>query len=701
MGMSGRNAGGLLRPLLAWRHAMAQARATGLAHHQPVTVSALAGALQCSRQQQQQEADERRRRRRRAFASSSAAAASPSASSPSASASSSWPEEVADTLKVAAIVRRFRERGHLVANLDPLGRPGPRGGPWLGGSGGGGLPRADFALGDLVAGYPWQGSAKERAAFVARQLGLSPGAEGRTFALAGVMPVGTGTPSPSSEGGGGGGEGGGGVGGGVGGNGAAANGNSAKNTPTPRQKKRPLRWALPDVIESMASRYCGTLAIEYTHLFRQEELAWVQRRFESARTRLPPSARAAVLRHLIRAEGLELFLAARFPSSKRFGLEGCEALLPGLHALVEASAGHGVRRIEVGMAHRGRLNVLVNLLGKSVGALCSEMEGRQSEFSVGDVKYHLGQSGTKVVSGSEEHGGSVLGRYKGGRRAASVRLSIAPNPSHLESVGPVVMGMVRAEQAALDHAPNSVLRPSAPAVGETPADDDGKGAAAGGCPSTRPRPSLGSRRVMGLLVHGDASMAGLGIVAEALQLGDVLGFSTRGTVHVCLNNQVGFTTAPMDGRSSPHPTSAVLAVGAPVLHANADDPEAVARAFALAADWRAMWGKDVVVDVVGYRRRGHNELDDPRVTLPLTHALVDAHEPVVAQYSARLVSEGVVTQGQVDAWRTEARDEAEAEFAAASAGAYRVSAAQFLSSSWQGDALAALAQSGPPAPDAF
>jgi 2-oxoglutarate dehydrogenase complex dehydrogenase (E1) component-like enzyme len=583
-------------------------------------------------------------------------------------------------LKVAAIVRRFRERGHLVANLDPLGRPGPRGGPWLGGSGGGGLPRADFALGDLLAGYPWSAPREARAAFVARQLDLSPGCERRTFALAGVMPVGA-----------------------TGAAAAAAAGQHQHQHQHPHQ--HPLRWALPDVFEAMATRYCGTLAIEYMHLFRQEEVAWVQRRFE-ARKRLPSAGRAAALRHLIRAESLELFLAERFPSSKRFGLEGCESLLPGLHALVEAAAGHGVRRVEVGMAHRGRLNVLVNLLGKPVGALCSEMEGRQSEFSVGDVKYHLGQSGTKVVSNRAEHGGSVLGRARGGRPAASVRLSIAPNPSHLEAVGPVVMGMVRAEQAALDHSPNSVLRPSAPAVGGTWDEDYGDAvgkvssaggphnAAAAAARGPRGLRSRGRRRVMGLLIHGDASMAGLGIVGEALQLSNVLGFTTAGTVHVCLNNQLGFTTCPADGRSSPHPTSAVLSAGAPVLHANADDPEAVAQAFALAADWRAAWGKDVVVDVVGYRRRGHNELDDPRVTLPLTHALVDAHEPVVAQYSARLVAEGVVTRDQVDDWRREAREEAEAEFAAASRGAYRMSAAEFLSSSWQGDALAALSPEG-------
>ncbi|KAF6260765.1 thiamine diphosphate-binding protein [Scenedesmus sp. NREL 46B-D3] len=517
--------------------------------------------------------------------------------------------DVEDTLKLAAHIRRFRSRGHLVAQLDPLQRTA--GGPWLGPIGDG-YTRSDHTLMRLVTNYPWQSPPQQRCAYLARELGLAgPADPCRLYAVGQVMP---GSPD-----------------------GAPA---------------KPL-WQLHEAVEVMTAAYCGSLAIEYKHLQQQDEMTWVEQRFESRR-RLSNSekrqARAmeqrsvtlvAVLRWLLAAHGFEQFLSRKFPASKRFGLEGCEALLPGLLALVEAGTEQGLKRVEVAAAHRGRLSLLANLLGKPLGALCSEMEGKQSDFRVGDVKYHLGQTGVVRV----------------GPELRQVTVSIAPNPSHLEFVGPVVLGMVRAEQASL-------LRSGA----------------------------VGSReaawaRVLPLHIHGDAAFAGLGVVVESLQLADLPGFSVGGSVHVIINNQVGFTTMPRHGRSSPHPSDVLKVIGAPILHANADDPEAVVEAMQLAADWRARWHKDIVVDIVGYRRNGHNELDDPRVTLPLSYQLIEQHPTVLDIYARQLQAEGVVSGDELSRWRSSWAEAAEAQWEAAGQGAYKESAAEFLVSSWQGDAL--------------
>eukprot|EP00879_Flechtneria_rotunda_P031152 GHRR01034006.1.p1 GENE.GHRR01034006.1~~GHRR01034006.1.p1 ORF type:complete len:719 (+),score=247.47 GHRR01034006.1:550-2706(+) len=517
--------------------------------------------------------------------------------------------DIEDTLKLAACIRRFRSRGHLIAQLDPLKRTA--GGPWLGPIGDQ-YSRSDNTLMRLVSGYPAPASSTEaeRCAFIAAQLNLEGAVHpDRRFLVGRVMP-------------------------------RAAEGPS-----------KPL-WSLHECIEVMSATYCGSLAVEYRHLQQQDEVSWMEERFE-ARRPLTPAQKRQVLRWLLAAHGFEQFLSRKFPASKRFGLEGCEALLPGLLALVEAGAAQGLKKVEVAAAHRGRLSLLVNLLGKPLGALCSEMEGKQSDFRVGDVKYHLGQSGVIRV----------------GPERTPVHVSIAPNPSHLEAVSPVVLGLVRAEQAAL-HRSNAVNSQAAAWA-----------------------------QVMPLQIHGDAAFAGLGVVLESLQLVDVPGFTVGGSVHVIINNQVGFTTLPRHGRSSPHPSDVAKVIGAPVLHANADDPEAVVAAMQMAADWRARWHKDVVVDIVGYRRNGHNELDDPRATLPLTYQLVENHPTVLEIYSRQLQAEGVMSGCELSRWRSSWTAAAEEQWVAASEGKYKETAAQFLVSTWQGNALASVSRSGSQSPE--
>lgn len=517
-------------------------------------------------------------------------------------------EAVDDTLKVARLIRLFRSRGHLAAQLDPLKRT-PRG-PWLSEDGSEG-PRDERSLLALLEGYPESGTVEERAAYVGKRWNISNPYQ--QFYVGNEMP-GTGS------------------------------------------RSQPMWWSLPSVVELMSSLYCGPLSVELSHLFTDAQQRWLVQRFEARGGPPPPAARARLLHDLVRADEFERFLSRKFPASKRFGLEGCEALLPGLWVLMERSAGHGVRHVEVGMSHRGRLNVLANVLGKPMGALCSEMEGKQSAFHVGDVKYHLGQSATVSMRPPME--GLEGGEAAAGKPGPPLHVAIAPNPSHLEAVNPVVLGMVRALQTELG---------------------DTRG-----------------RRVMAVLIHGDAAFAGQGALAECMQLSAVPGFRVGGTVHVVVNNQVGFTTVPRQARSSPHPTDVAKAVGAPILHVNADHPDALWQAMRLASDWRAVFGVDVVVDLVGYRRNGHNELDDPATTLPLTYAAIAQHPPVAHIYAQQLQAEGVVSAAEVDAWRCEVRSEYEREFEAAQRGEYTESAAQFLASSWQGDALQALDQEAGP-----
>uniref|UniRef100_A0A061RGW0 2-oxoglutarate dehydrogenase E1 component n=1 Tax=Tetraselmis sp. GSL018 TaxID=582737 RepID=A0A061RGW0_9CHLO len=361
------------------------------------------------------------------------------------------------------------------------------------------------------------------------------------------------------------------------------------------------------------------------------------------RVESPPSLSGEMRRHLLRSlistDAMEAFLGEKFPASKRFSMEGCEAVVPGLEAAVATLGALGVASVQVGMPHRGRLNILHNIMGKPLGMICAEMEGSQSNFSVGDVKYHMGTTG------------EVLHPLKGVR----VQMTLAPNPSHLEAVNSVVAGSVRALQE---------------------------------------RQPDGKRRHAAVLLHGDASFAGLGVVAEGLQQARLAATDVGGIIHIVVNNQIGFTTEPLDGRSSIHCTDLAKGLGVPVLYANADDPEAVVRACQLAAEWRSAWLQDVVVNVVGYRRHGHNEQDDPRPTLPMTCKLIDAHPRVLDLYSRRLERLGAVTAAELDGWRAELRREYEEEYAAYAAGHYKETPGEWIAGNWQGAALAAALRGG-------
>ena len=561
------------------------------------------------------------------------------------------PASASDTLCVGACVAAFRGRGHLLARLDPLrrGADGSGGrGVWLGeeqGASGGGAVAApcsrsraweDQRLSRLLAAVDSEEKDESKLAEAACEaLGLSASAASSTFDLGAPLPPGDGEDEanrPSSP--------------------------LVGGPPFNRQ-----HWRLAPLVRSLASSYCGTLALEVDHL-SPEKAAWLIRERERLPSKPPRRERRETLRMLARAAAFESFLASKFPSSKRFGLEGLDALAPGLLAAADELSSLGVKRLAVGTPHRGRLSLLAAVLRTPAGQIFAEMEAAQSEWHVGDVKYHLGKGAELEFGDDGDGGGEGDGKRENAekekqqsRPLRSLHVSVAPNPSHLEAVGPVVLGMVRAQQASFPG---------------------------------------GSAAVAPLLVHGDAAFAGLGVVFETLQMADVPGFGVGGTVHFVANNQCGFTTSPGSARTSPHPTAAAVAAGAAVLHANADDPDAVVAGARLAARWRARFGADVALDVVGYRRHGHNELDDPTSSAPLTTRAIKEQEPVLRKYAQELESDGDVVEGEAAAWLAAAVRELESEFAAFKRGDYAQSADDWLRGSWQGDALAALASSVPP-----
>ncbi|CAI5956691.1 unnamed protein product [Closterium sp. NIES-64] len=515
-----------------------------------------------------------------------------------------------------------------------------------------------------------------------------------------------------------------------------------------------LFWTVEEVVGLLRNAYCRTSTVECAHLASRQQKRWVQAAMERPPLRqlFSPTQQRHLLHRLLYAgktwggwmrtrsvsscgfplvkrfgieggealvpishhtthypspptstpahlhtDAFERFLARKFPSVKRFGIEGGEALVPGLLALLGRAAGSGVKFVElgmahrwvgwgaqvgggvhkwawriggwwgaqvgmahtwvvgggvhkwawriggwwgaqVGMAHRGRLSVLHAVLGKPLSSILSEFKPPEvspelSELlQVGDVKYHLGTRSTLEFESNQ------------------VQVSLLPNPSHLELVDPVVVGKARAKQLFTND-------------------------------SSR-------RSVMGLILHGDAAFSGLGLAPEVLQLSDLPEYTTGGTIHVIINNQIGFTTDPKLARSSPHPSDFAKAVGAPIFHVNADDPEAVAHICSLAVDWRQTFGKDVVVDLVCYRRHGHNEQDDPRVTQPLMYSLVDSHPPCLQLYASRLMAEEVVTAEEIASWQADV--EAEFERAFENTSKQQVSPQDWLAANWQGEALGSL-----------
>ena len=349
---------------------------------------------------------------------------------------------------------------------------------------------------------------------------------------------------------------------------------------------------LVDVLEKI---YCGSIGYEFMHIVDLAEKQWIQKRIEPKHGNpgFEPEVQRHLLERLAAAEGLEKHLDSKYPGTKRFGLEGGESLIPLVDELIQRAGSYGVKEVVMGMAHRGRLNMLVNILGKNPADLFSEFEGRTEYKSSGDVKYHQGFSSNIMTPGGEVH------------------LAMAFNPSHLEIVSPVVEGSVRARQ-------------------------------------DRRKDNLG-HAVVPISIHGDAAFAGQGVVMETFQMSQTRAYATGGTVHIIINNQVGFTTSRQDdARSTEYCTDVAKMVQAPIFHVNADDPEAVLFVTQLALDFRYEFKKDVVIDLVCYRRRGHNEADEPASTQPTMYQTIRQHPTTRALYADRMISEGVVSSEEVD-----------------------------------------------------
>ena len=360
---------------------------------------------------------------------------------------------------------------------------------------------------------------------------------------------------------------------------------------------------LDEILHTLRNAYCRTLGVEYMHIQDLAQKRWIQQHVEGVSSELSPDQQRHILDRLGAAEVFERFLHSRYVGQKRFGLEGAESAIVLLDTILDEAVTERLVEAVMGMSHRGRLNVLANIVGKSYHEIFEEFEGNLDPESVqgsGDVKYHKGASGVFT-----------------GRSGGTIPVSLASNPSHLEAVDPVVVGMVRAKQDALGGERGSGKRL-----------EDGTG---------EPFP------VLPILLHGDAAFAGQGVVAETLNLSGLAGYRTGGTIHIVINNQLGFTTAPEAARTSVYPTDVAKMVQAPIFHVNGDDPEACVRAARLAFGFRQTFHKDVVIDMVCYRRHGHNEGDDPSYTQPLMYALIEAKRSVRKLYTEALVRRGDIT----------------------------------------------------------
>jgi 2-oxoglutarate dehydrogenase E1 component len=366
----------------------------------------------------------------------------------------------------------------------------------------------------------------------------------------------------------------------------------------------PQRAPLKEIIASLKETYCRTIGVEYIHIQDTRQRRWLQHEMEPLKNRpaYTEDQKREILEHLTDAEVFETFIQKRYPGQKRFSLEGAESFIPAFHALVELAPDLGVKEVVVGMAHRGRLNVLANILDKPYAMIFSEFEDNFLPMSVGgngDVKYHRGYSSDHVNNNGK-----------------SVHISLTSNPSHLEAVNPVVQGRVRAKQ--------------------------------------RQRSDTAERKqVLPFLIHGDAAFAGQGLVAETLNLSQLTGYHTGGTVHFIINNQIGFTTLPRDARSTQYSTDVAKMIEAPIFHVNGDDPEAVVHVTELALRFRQEFGRDVVVDMICYRRHGHNEGDEPAFTQPLLYKKIKDRPSVRKLYKDQLVSQGMVTEEKGNAVVTE------------------------------------------------
>ncbi|MDI3336667.1 2-oxoglutarate dehydrogenase E1 component [Defluviimonas aestuarii] len=423
-------------------------------------------------------------------------------------------QAVLDSIRALMIIRAYRIRGHLVADLDPLGMRAEAPHPELD-------PRS----------YGFSDADMDRPIFIDKVLGLE-------------------------------------------------------------------HASMREIIAIVKRTYCGTFALQYMHISNPEEAGWLKERIEGfgKEIQFTREGRKAILNKLVEAEGFEKFLHVKYMGTKRFGLDGGEALIPAMEQIVKRGGNLGVRDIIIGMPHRGRLSVLANVMGKPYRAIFNEFQGGsykpEDVDGSGDVKYHLGASSDREFDGN------------------SVHLSLTANPSHLEAVNPVVLGKARAKQAQLN-------------------DRD-------------------RTQVLPILLHGDAAFAGQGVVAECFGLSGLAGHRTGGTMHIVVNNQIGFTTAPHFSRSSPYPTDIALMVEAPIFHVNGDDPEAVVHAAKVATEFRQKFHKDVVIDMFCYRRFGHNEGDEPMFTNPAMYKRIKTHKTTLQLYTERLVRDGLIPEGEIE-----------------------------------------------------
>ncbi|MBC6408009.1 MAG: 2-oxoglutarate dehydrogenase E1 component [Rhodobacteraceae bacterium] len=386
-----------------------------------------------------------------------------------------------------------------------------------------------------------------------------------------------------------------------------------------------------EILAIVQRTYCGTFALQYMHISDPAQAGWLKERIEGYGKEIAftKRGRRAILNKLVEAEGFEKFLHVKYTGTKRFGLDGGESLIPAMEQIIKRGGALGVREIVIGMPHRGRLNILANVMGKAYRAIFNEFQGGSFKPDAvdgsGDVKYHLGASSDRVFDDNEVH------------------LSLTANPSHLEAVNPVVLGKVRAKQ---DQRGDTDLRTS----------------------------------VLPVLLHGDAAFAGQGVVAECFALSGLRGHKTSGTIHIVVNNQIGFTAAPHFSRSSPYPTDNALVVEAPIFHVNSDDPEAVVHAARVATEFRQKFRKDVVIDIFCYRRFGHNEGDEPMFTNPLMYKRIKTHKTTLDLYTERLEKDGLVAKGEIDDMKAAFQAHLTAEFD--SSEAYKPNKADWLDGKW-------------------
>lgn len=453
-----------------------------------------------------------------------------------------------DTIRALMLIRSYRVRGHLKANLDPLGLEIPKEHPELN-----------------PTTYGFAESDWDRKIFLDNVLGLETG-------------------------------------------------------------------TIREILAIVKRTYCSTIGVEFMHIQEPDQKAWIQERIEGRHKEVSftSEGKIAILRKLIETEGFEHFLNVKYTGTKRFGLDGAESLVPAMEGIIKRGGQLGVQEIILGMPHRGRLNILTNVMAKPFRAVFSEFQGSPANpedvEGSGDVKYHLGTSSDREFDGNNVH------------------LSLTANPSHLEAVNPVVLGKARAKQSQ---------------IGED----------VGG-------------QVMPLLLHGDAAFAGQGIVAECFGLSELKGYRISGTIHFVVNNQIGFTTSPKYSRSSPYPSDVGKMVQAPIFHVNGDDPEAVCHVAKIATEFRQLFQIDVIIDMFCYRRHGHNEGDEPAFTQPLMYRTIAQHPTTMQIYAKKLIAEGVVSEKEVESIISEFKDYLEKQFETATS--FKPNKADWFEGRWQG-----------------